>query len=333
MILPTTHCRLACLLMAILCLGVSRPATGQADQQLGQPTDTAKIAVAREAFEKGLELFNRANFDEACPYFETSLAVVPGVGTRGKLAECYEKLGLTASAWRLFKEVEVLSKKLGDERRAEIAAQRVQALEPLLARLTIDPGPSVSAPGFAVQHNTKPVAPRSLDRPIVVDPGTQVLVASAPGYQSWSGRVHIRQGQSVKATIPALTRANVDEPGQAPQFNKRSLGLVLFGVGAVSTLGGGTVYALRARSKWNEASPLCDEANLCTSRGHRIAGEARTNATIATVFVGAGMAAMAGGAFLWWRYRHDPKTSESNAFEVTPVATLEILGVSVNGRF
>lgn len=45
-----------------------------------------------------MRLFAEAQYGEACEQFEASLALVPGMGTRGKLAECYEKVGRTAIA-------------------------------------------------------------------------------------------------------------------------------------------------------------------------------------------------------------------------------------------
>src|SRR5690606_6369061 len=79
------------------------------------PADTAaSMARAQALFDEGIHLFNLGRYEDACPKFEASLALVAGVGTRGKLAECYEKLGRTASAWRIYGEVERLARRTGD---------------------------------------------------------------------------------------------------------------------------------------------------------------------------------------------------------------------------
>src|SRR5262245_32588034 len=62
-------------------------------------------AGARALFAEGRALMDKDRYEEACPKFEESLRLDPGMGTQFNLAHCWEKLGRTASAWALFLDV------------------------------------------------------------------------------------------------------------------------------------------------------------------------------------------------------------------------------------
>src|SRR5690349_506197 len=91
-----------------------------------QAQSGAENAAAQALFDEGQSLFKANDFAAACPKFEASLAKFDGLCTRGKLAECYEKVARFASAWAMWREVGVLAKKVNDEKRQQIAEERVQ---------------------------------------------------------------------------------------------------------------------------------------------------------------------------------------------------------------
>src|SRR5580698_3214939 len=71
-------------------------------------------AEARTLFDDGVRLFKAGDFPAACSKLGASYHLFAGIGTRGKLAECYEKVGRTASAWAMYREVAALAGKPGD---------------------------------------------------------------------------------------------------------------------------------------------------------------------------------------------------------------------------
>jgi hypothetical protein len=65
----------------------------------------ADSAAARSLFDEARALLQAGKAAEACPKLEESQRLDPGMGTMFNLAECYERVGKTASAWTMFLQV------------------------------------------------------------------------------------------------------------------------------------------------------------------------------------------------------------------------------------
>src|SRR5262249_37857478 len=64
--------------------------------------DASRDAEANALWAEGRRLMAAGETVQACAKFETSLAIIPKLGTRLNLANCYEALGRIASAWSAF---------------------------------------------------------------------------------------------------------------------------------------------------------------------------------------------------------------------------------------
>src|SRR5579883_976054 len=170
-------------------------------------------AEARTLFDEGARLFAAGDYPSACAKLEASYHLFAGIGTRGKLAECYEKVGRTASAWAMYSQVAVLAGKAGDARREQVARERAAALEPALARLTIALPPGSDAPGLVVERNGEAVERGAMGSPVPVDPGTLSFEVSAPGRVTKKVDLRIEPGQTQTFTVPALDVAPAPAPG------------------------------------------------------------------------------------------------------------------------
>ena len=109
---------------------------------------------ARALFKQGRALANEGKYAEACPKFEESLRLEVGVGTQFNLADCWEHVGKTASAQKLFLGAAASAKAAGQVEREppqlEPAAERCAAVHlacPLvsLPRLVLRSGRSSDA--------------------------------------------------------------------------------------------------------------------------------------------------------------------------------------------
>src|SRR5258708_40131941 len=81
-------------------------------------------ATAEALFGDGRRLMSQGNYREACPKFEASLKLDPGVGAMLNLADCYEKNGQTESAWAEFRESISAGRAAVSEEREVMARQR-----------------------------------------------------------------------------------------------------------------------------------------------------------------------------------------------------------------
>ncbi|MEZ4223468.1 MAG: hypothetical protein R3B13_21150 [Polyangiaceae bacterium] len=312
-------------------------------------------AAAQALFDEGLRLHNEGNHAAACPKFEASLKRYDGLGTRGKLAECYEKSGRVASAWAAYREVAVLARKAGEATREQVASERAKQLEARLPYLVVEVPEAARVPGLRVERNGELVDAGAFGARVAVDPGKYRIVASAEGYTPWNGEVAIAESESQRVAIPALTKLPPEEtapsPVPAPSQNSsqpepeapleqpapsplKTVGLVAAGVG-VASLTVGAYFGLRANSEWNSAfdDGHCGSNNVCTAEGQDLTDSARSAAVLANIFVGAGVVLVGGGAALYFTAPSERPKTTARGLRVSPGVGAGGLGMSFSGRF
>ncbi|MDF2696857.1 MAG: hypothetical protein K0S65_5240, partial [Labilithrix sp.] len=133
--------------------------------------------AAEAAFVEGRALMSAKRYAEACPKLEASHTLEPAVGTVLNLAECFAKIGRTASAWIRYREAAAMALEKNQHEREEIARSRARELEPKLCRLTIV---ATNREGLVVTRDGQTVAPAALGIAVPVDPGPHVVEARAP---------------------------------------------------------------------------------------------------------------------------------------------------------
>lgn len=187
----------------------------------------AMAQTARSANPEAEALFNNAKalmekgrHAEACPALEKVREIQPGIGLTYSLADCYEHIGRTASAWAGFRDAAAAADIEGQQDRAQVARGRAAALVPKLSLLRI----TVSADAAAVSNLQVLREGVAVDRllwskSVPVDPGTYVISATAPGREPWSTSVVVNKpGAVVAIDIPVLKPAPLkDMVTQAPR--------------------------------------------------------------------------------------------------------------------
>ena len=294
-------------------------------------------AAAEALFNQGRDLMTAGKYVEACPKFEASQQLDPGLGTMLNLAECYEKTGRTASAWAEYREAIPLARAAGSKARLDLATERSQALQERLSTLTIRAmsGDDDSA-HLEIRRDGVAVQDAELGSPIPVDPGEHVIEAVAPGKQPWSSKVQVTDAAKVAVDIPKL-QANGEQPEAAataakpvvtttpenapPALDKptgsaqRTTGLVFGGIGVVG-IGLGAFFGLQASSKWSDAKSKCtDYPYGCGAEGTDLRASAHSQGTVSTVAFVAGSALLATGVVL---YLTAPSKKESVALSFGP---------------
>jgi tetratricopeptide (TPR) repeat protein len=291
--------------LSALSLALSLRASAQ------QPPDAERL------FREGRKLLAEGQLAEACDKFAESERVEPSAGALLNLARCHADAGMTGTAWSEYLAAARLAR--GQERPQQAAEAELRAaeLQPRLLRLRIELD-AASGPGVVVARNGVELAASDLNVPAIVDPGSQVIRATAPGHAEWSTTVLVtRPGQLRTVRVPPLTplpavvtsapaRSEREHAAAADAPPPASHGIsarawVTGGLGAAALVSSG-VLALVAKSKWDQAhdSGDCDASHACNRAGLDTADQARRLGNSATGLALAGAAAGLGGALFYF---------------------------------
>lgn len=168
-------------------------------------------AAAQVLYDEARKLTTSGKYADACPKFEESQKLDPGFGTAFYLADCWQHIGRTASAWALYLDVAAQTKAAGQIDRSTLSKARAEALEPKLSRMSI----SVASPsaGIQVERDGVSVGKALWGTAVPVDPGEHKVRATAPGRKSWETTVVVApDGASQSVAIPALEEAPEETP-------------------------------------------------------------------------------------------------------------------------
>lgn len=272
-----------------------------------EPT-AGQQAAAEALFEQAVALVDAGRLAEACDKFAASEQLDPGLGTLLHLADCYDRVGRSASAWALFLEVEERSRRAKQPDRERIASERAKALEGKLSKLELHVSTAHQVPGLELMVAGSPVPNASWNVPLPVDPGKVRIEARAPGRRPWSTQIDVPEGPaSLTAEVPELARAPVAKTSQPkpegpspPEGSSfRTLGLLTGGVGLAAIAVGG-FFGYRAYSLNHDSKAECrtDAPNACTSRGTSLRQDAQFAAKVSTIATISGAVLAVGGVTL-----------------------------------
>ncbi|MDC0741899.1 hypothetical protein [Polyangium mundeleinium] len=274
----------------------------------GEGTARADGDAAAEAevlFREGKQLMGEKRYAEACPKLAESHRLDPGGGTILNLALCHEAEGKTATAYRELGEALAWARTDARPDRAEIAHERLDALERKLARLVVVLGPGARVAGMVIERDGASISEASLGEPAPVDPGEHVVVATAEGRAPFRTTVRVAPGARVTVVVPALA------PSRGPS-GARIAAHVTAGI-SLGALGVGTFFGIRALVKENEARARCQGTVCPNVASLDVAEDGRTAARIADVALGVGAVGLLTSATLYWVSRskspEDPRAS------------------------
>jgi hypothetical protein len=305
------------------------PSSAAARDPHGAEPSPADRAAAQALFDEGRELMEQGHAADACPRFEESERLEPGLGTRFHLATCYEELGKLASAHALFLDVAAEAAQRKQPEREKVARERARALEPRLSRLLIEV-PFASSPALRVERDGAVVGSAQWGLPVPIDPGVHRVNASAPGREAWTAEVSVPSDASVtRVNVPPL--AEHSQPFFAPL--SRKVGLAALGVGA-GTLALGGVFAAQAISKKNASNREgCSEQSCASEAGLSLRREALAAGDRATWAMGLGLVSVGAAAALFWVWPTSEDDGEQTEVELSPVADLRSASLRLSGRF
>ena len=312
------------------------------------PAVRADSAAAEARFREGLQAMEAKDYATACPKLAESNRLDPASGTLLALALCYERAGKTASAWASYTDAAARSKLEKRADREKAARQKISELEPKLSKLTIhvsDEAKGLS--GLSVKRDGEVVGAGSFDSPTPVNPGKHAIEVSADGMKPFSTSVDVGADADQKTVeVPALAKAEGAAPppektlaagsvstSEASNSSLRTVGLIAGGAGVVA-LAVGTVFALEAKSKNNDANNDCS-GNVCGDIGYSTRQDARSAGNVATVAFVAGGVLVATGVTLYL-VGGPPKNREAAHrahVELVPAVAPGVCGGFFSGAF
>ncbi len=292
------------------------------------PELTPEQKRADALFKEALALLQDNHYAEACPKLEQSEALDPAMGTRFRLAECYEALGRLATAWTLFARVAEDARREHRADREDEARQRADSLRPRVPGLIVVA--SEKADGINVTLDDKPLARADLGSRIPIDPGPHTIQAVAPGRPAWSDKVTAAEGKTVEVRIPGAAPA-APPPAPSGPGGLRIAGFVVGGLG-LAALGAAFGVGAAAKGAWNDALGQCQDGahDRCTPDGIQRAKDASGLATVATALAIAGGVVTAGGiVMIAIPPRRAAEPAAALSVELVPLPG----GLALGGRF
>lgn len=324
-----------------------QPSTKVADSATEESEEeaAARTERAQTFFQEGRSLSAAARYEEACKAFELSLELEKRPNTEFNLADCYERLGRTASAYSLFTSVAHQLNAAGDKARANVSQRRAEMLQYRLCGLSVQT--AARPPGFQFFLQDRAVPDSALQRPIPVDPGVHVVRAAAPDHMGWSTPVEVDACPSlVTVRVPALVKVDESRPavavtatttqtsaqeaavqatptpapvtplsGPAPEPTGQDASsytpVLPLAIGAAGLVGVavGVASAIDFTSKNNAAKEICPAGERCTAADiaehAALVGGAETAKTWAYVGFGVGAAALGTAVLVYFMQKPD----------------------------
>ena len=292
----------------LVCFGASAHA---------QPASTSKLSqAAQKAFDDGMALMEAKRFPEACIKLEESQRIEAGLGTQFRLAQCYEKSGRLASAWKNYDAVATAaraarlrakdpSEQESLQKRETYSQSRADALVTKVGRGALRvPSDVALLPGLAVSIDGTIVPPASWGN-LPLDKGTHRIVVQATGKRAYEAELTIAvEGERITVQIPPLQDAPtaapmpvVDAPVERDEgLHAVSVAGIIVGVVGLAGMGAGIGVGFAAKSKHDDSIGECDASNVCTQAGVDIRDDALSLGTVGTIVFVAGAVLTAGGA-------------------------------------
>jgi hypothetical protein len=292
------------------------------------------------AFQEGRRYIEAGNCDAAVTKLRESLSFESSVGARLSLAECLEKSDPLA-AWRLLKDAANLAFVNHDDRFG-LAESHAASLEKRLSLVRVTVPPSViEQPGFELRIDGELVDRFYYRNGIIATkPGKHVVEATAP-HRHWSERVTTDTGGATEVKVqlesetcsvsPSSPAVDSSTRNEAPGSGRRTLGIVLGGVG-IAGLASGVVFGVLTLNKKSKIDELCGgNAGSCNAPPGSVDPEresAKTTATISTASFIVGGLGLVGGGLLYFTA---PSGTGAAQVRVVPRAATNGGGLGLEG--
>lgn len=209
------------------------------------------------------------------------------------------------------------------------------------SRGNIEPAKPVAAPSPGRNNvaATAPVATPSPPRKNAATTTTVIASSTARNKDAMTEPVASSPTGGSSATNKPVTAPSLrgtlatTEPVVARSPTRKYI-VIGLGAAGVAAVGVGFLFGAKANSTYSDAKGLCGANLVCTpanyQKGKQLIGDARSSATISTVFVAAGGAAVIASAVV---FLTAPSSQEHTTARIVPMAHDHGAGLAVTGEF
>jgi tetratricopeptide (TPR) repeat protein len=263
----------------------------------------AQQSEADKLFAEGEALMKQNKFGEACPKFEASNKIDPQIGGYLWLADCFERNGQTASAYKTYKDAQKMAlEKKDKQQRDKVAQKHIATIESHLTKLTIL-APSENKPdALEISRDGEKLGASDLGLAVPLDPGMHTVTATAPHHKTWEKKIDVSgDGNTVTVTVGPLEREDAAAPPPPPEEGDPGFGYhvggIVVGAAGLIAIGVGSALGLVAAGKLSDSNSngYCDAQDTCNTIGLDLRQQAKDAALVSTIlFIGGGVALAAG---------------------------------------
>lgn len=183
--------------------------------------DSSARSSAQALFDEAVRALDAGDTALACPKLEEVARLLPGkAGALDTLARCHERAGRLASAWARYRQALDASRSSTSTRdleRERRIADAITALEPRLARLTVDvPQDDRVAPGLEIARDGAAVGLGAMAQALPVDAGRHVFRIQATGRPPRDVTIDVADGQLLRVDLSLAPPPPQTEPPSLP---------------------------------------------------------------------------------------------------------------------
>jgi hypothetical protein len=252
--------------LAIVVLSFARDAAAQA----------TNVATARQLANSGIDAIEAGDCDKGAPLLERAEQLHHAAVHLQYVARCRVTQGRLVAATEMWRRI-IRDGAPEGASPAVVAAvnEAQQKLEKTLARLSSTTVRTASDyPGLSLTLDGTDLPADMVGAPQVLDPGDHELVVSAAGFERWSRRFTVSEGEAaelrVELTLLPAGAATTSSESSGPEPKKSSsflapAGWITASVGVASIIAG-TVTLLTRDSRKSDLDKICPDGNCPSSK-------------------------------------------------------------------
>lgn len=277
--------RAIALTVLVLCATSGTVAGAEPNSAVGS---AGAVEKARAHFDRGIELYKLASYEDAVAEFEAAYALQPHPVIFFNLGQCYEKLGrLTAAITSYRSYLDALPNAPDRERVTAVIQNLKERLSRAAQPLTVNSAPAGAT--VELDGQARGVTPWLSE----LAPGTYQLELSLEGHRPISRAVTTSGEQP---TVVDVILTPLPSPADRAFFSSRPWTWATLGAAALAT-GAGAVYGLAAR---RDSASLTGGLHTREGEAQRLFSSALRNAQRANLLYGiGGLLGLAGGTLFF----------------------------------